>query len=200
MAEDGIAPETLALARRWQSTSETEGLRRLDRFCARLLEWNARINLTGARDLATLREEHLPDAFAMAQVVPAGSAVIDVGSGGGLPAVPFACLRPDCAVTLVEPRAKRTAFLRTVTRELGTPTTVVEGRLEALDPDQHRHDVASSRATFAPEEWLALAPRLVRPGGLVLVFTTPEIASKLPPSSDGPLVYGGRALVTFRTP
>jgi 16S rRNA (guanine527-N7)-methyltransferase len=64
----------------------------LDAFWSLLLSWNARINLTGARTPAELLGEHFPDALAMARLVPPNARVLDVGSGGGLPVLPFAVL------------------------------------------------------------------------------------------------------------
>jgi 16S rRNA (guanine527-N7)-methyltransferase len=113
--------------------------------------------------------EHVVDSFAMARLVPRGSSIVDVGAGGGLPGLPFAITRPDARVTVVEPRAKRVAFLRTAVRELQLASTeVVCERAGGLD--QGGFDVAASRATFPPEEWLGLGLSLVRPEGLVLVF------------------------------
>jgi 16S rRNA (guanine527-N7)-methyltransferase len=155
---DGI----LAQAGRGLSPAESA---RLEAFWRLLLVWNARINLTGARDRDELVGEHLGDALAMASLVPEGSRVVDVGSGGGLPAIPCALLRSDLKMTLVEPRHKRAAFLRTAVREAPLPgLTVVAGRIADV---QERFDVAGSRATFPPEEWLAMAPRLAP---RVLVF------------------------------
>jgi 16S rRNA (guanine527-N7)-methyltransferase len=132
----------------------------LKAFCELLLLWNARINLTGARTREELEGEHLVDAVAMAALAPPGARVVDVGSGGGLPAIPFALLRPDVALTMVEPRAKRVAFLRTAVRAAGVRAEVLPGRLEEVGLEERGFDVASSRATFAPKEWLQLGPRL----------------------------------------
>jgi len=138
-------------------------------YLLELLRWNRRINLTGARSLRDLVEEHLDDSFALAKLVPAGSAVVDVGSGGGLPAVPFAILRPDANVCLVEPRAKRVAFLRTLAR-LGACLEVRHGRWQDLG--SRRFGVATSRAVFPPAKWLEIGAKLVRPGGMVVVFAS----------------------------
>jgi 16S rRNA (guanine527-N7)-methyltransferase len=160
-----------------------EQLTLLRRYCDLLLSWGARINLTGAGSVEDLVEEHLPDAFAMAAVVLPSARVIDVGSGGGLPAIPFALLRPDARVTLIEPRAKRCAFLRFATAQLGAKNVFVrQSRIEDLEIEELAtvlggpFDAASSRATFSPEKWLALAPRLLDPGGhrQILVFATAE--------------------------
>jgi len=144
----------------------------LDAFWSLLLSWNARINLTGARTRAELLGEHFPDALAMARLVPPNARVLDVGSGGGLPALPFAVLRPDSVVTLVEPRAKRVAFLRTAIRTLGLASAVLPERIEAVETPTV--DVAASRATFAPAEWLARA-RGLAPSTLVFAARRSEV-------------------------
>jgi 16S rRNA (guanine527-N7)-methyltransferase len=136
-------------------------------FCQLLLRWNARINLTGARTWQELVRDHLPDSFALATLVPQAARVLDVGTGGGLPAVPFAILRPDVQLTLLEPRAKRVAFLRAATRELCVAARVVTGRAEEIN---ETFDVVGSRATFAPREWFLVGPRLVDPGGVLVFF------------------------------
>jgi 16S rRNA (guanine527-N7)-methyltransferase len=164
-----VADSLRGLASHWRAELGPAQERSIQTFLELLLTWNARINLTGARSLADLIAEHLPDSFAMIGLVPQGVRLVDVGSGAGLPAIPFAILRPDVSVELVEPRAKRVAFLRTAVRELGLPkVTVTAGRADALPPATY--DVATSRATFAPVEWLGLGRRLVRAGGRVLVF------------------------------
>jgi 16S rRNA (guanine527-N7)-methyltransferase len=122
--------------------------------------------------------------------------VIDVGSGGGLPAIPLALLRPELAFELCEPIAKKAAFLRTALRELdlGGRATVRTARGETVAKEIEKggpraFDVAISRATLAPEKWLALGRRLVRPGGRVFVLTTPEV---LPALGDRDVYDDGR--------
>jgi 16S rRNA (guanine527-N7)-methyltransferase len=166
VANEQAAIRELAL-RLGLSVSEPQW-RAIDSFFDLLLAWNARINLTGARTRSELLGEHLADSVAMAHLVPPGARVLDVGSGGGLPAIPFALLRPDVSLTLVEPRAKRAAFLRTAVREMKlSGADVLLLRLESLP--SRPVDVAGSRATFAPAEWLAKA----RPvAARVVVFAT----------------------------
>ena len=157
------------LAERWEFQLSPEMAGRVLGFGRRLMEWNASVNLTGAKSVAEVMGEHVVDGFAMARLVPSGSSVVDVGAGGGLPGLAFAILRPDARLTMVEPRAKRVAFLRTATRELELARTeIVRERAGALE--RGRFDVAASRATFPPEEWLGIGLGLVRPGGSVLVF------------------------------
>jgi 16S rRNA (guanine527-N7)-methyltransferase len=143
------------------------------RYLELLLQWGERINLTAARSVVTLIAEHLPDAFAIAARLEFGGGtretLIDAGSGGGLPAIPLALLRPVSEVTLVEATGKKVAFLRTAVRELGLGNRVAveHRRIGPLAEDAGRFDVATSRAMLAPREWLALGRLLVRPGGVV---------------------------------
>jgi 16S rRNA (guanine(527)-N(7))-methyltransferase RsmG len=168
----------------------------LSAYAELLLRWNARINLTAARSIAVLVGEHFPDAFALARKLDQPARVVDIGSGGGLPAIPLALLRGQLTVELVEPIAKKAAFLRTAIRELGigdrASVRVARGdaiaQAVAADPSV-AFDVAISRATLAPQKWLALGARLVRPGGRLFALTT---ADALPELTDRVIYYGGR--------
>jgi 16S rRNA (guanine527-N7)-methyltransferase len=148
------------------------GARALAELATRLLGWSRRINLTGARDAATLLDAHFADALAlMPDLADVRGRLVDVGSGGGLPGLVLAVLRPDLEIVLLEPIAKKHAFLRSAARALGLAR--VEARRERLEawrasPAFRLADAAVSRATFPLGEWLALGLSLVRPGGRVL--------------------------------
>ena len=151
---------------------------RLHGFAELLLSWGGRINLTGARSVGEVIADQLPDSFAIAARLAAragaGNSIIDVGSGGGLPAIPLALLRPDDRFTLVEATAKKVAFLRTAIRELalGDRVRVEHRRVEDAGTEVGGFDVATSRAMLAPAEWMALARHLVRIGGSVFCLGT----------------------------
>src|SRR5436190_1727343 len=110
------------------------------------------------------------------------SRVADVGSGGGLPAIPLAVLCPNLHFQLLEPVAKKTAFLRTAVRELGLGerVTVTAKRAETIAPAEF--DVAMSRATLPPPEWIQLATQLVRPGGRIFVLASDGSDPGAPPA------------------
>jgi 16S rRNA (guanine527-N7)-methyltransferase len=134
-----------------------------------LTAWNAKIDLTAAKDARALVWLMLADAMMLAGAVPSGLEVVDVGTGAGAPGLALAILRPDLRVTICEPLGKRAAFLRTVIGTLGR--TDVALRAERADRlPRGAFDVAISRATFPPPEWLALGADLVRPGGSVWVL------------------------------
>ena len=164
----------LALSRllgQWEVFPTVEQKRCLLDFIRLLLEWNVRINVTGAKSAEDVVGEHFPDSLALLRLVPNEASVVDIGSGGGLPAIPFSVLRPDCRMTLVEPRAKRVAFLNTAVRLcLSTQVRVLRQRLE--DCELHHFDLACSRATFSPTYWLEAASALLVHGGMTVVFST----------------------------
>jgi len=175
----------------------------LGSFVALFLTWNRSINLASLDSVEELVARHLVDALALASMVgPEVGAAVDVGSGGGLPALPLACLLGATALQLFEPNRKKAAFLRTAVRELGLggrvriETEAVENPPAA--PLRGRFDLALSRATLAPPSWLALGTQLVRAGGRVAVFAAGQSDAGLP-VAESSLSYGeGRRLLLFR--
>ena len=172
-------------AARWSVTCEAAQRDAIARYGSLLLTWTARINLTGAVSLEDLAAEHLPDSFALAsRLVDAGAlGALDVGSGGGLPALPLAILCPNLTLKLLEPIAKKAAFLRTTIRELGLASrlTVDSRRAQTVAPATF--DVALSRATLPPRSWLPIAAELVRPGGRVFLLASSAGDWSAPPAS-----------------
>lgn len=167
LSEEAACLDKLSRELKLPLSEEVSG--RLLAFVSRLLAWNARINLTGARSGAELISEHLVDSFAMTRFLPLNSSLADIGAGGGLPGIPLAILRPDLRITMVEPRAKRVAFLRSAVHELGLQrASVLRCRSEEVSASSF--DLCSSRATFPPGEWLEVGRSLVKRDGLVLVF------------------------------
>jgi 16S rRNA (guanine527-N7)-methyltransferase len=138
-------------------------LERATALLDRAVEWNARIDLTSVTQAEELVDLLFADAAAVAgsRTVKTGSRWVDVGSGIGAPGLPLALLVPGLDVTLVEPRTKRVSFLRTVIGALGLEGVRVErARSDVLDA--HSFDVAISRATMPPAEWLVEGARLAR--------------------------------------
>jgi 16S rRNA (guanine527-N7)-methyltransferase len=146
----------------------------------RLLEWNARIDLTAARSLPELVDLMLADALVIARHPDRGARLVDVGTGAGAPGLALALLRTDLRVTLVEPLGKRSSFLRTAIGAARRADIGVErARGEALE-GRRAWDVAVSRATLAPPAWLALGTTLAGPGGGVWVLLAKDAAPEHP--------------------
>src|SRR4029450_306648 len=139
-----------------------------------LLAWNERMNLTGARSADDILDRHLADTCALLPHLPPGPGrLVDVGAGAGFLGVGLAILRPDLEGALREPVGKKHAFLRAVGRELALRN--LEPRAERLAFHVERDDfapfdMAVSRATWPPPEWLERARALLRPGGLPAAY------------------------------
>ncbi len=133
-------------------------------YLALLDKWNRVYNLTAVRDAGRMVSRHLLDSLA---AVPffTGEAVLDVGSGGGLPGIPLAIARPGLRVTLIDSIAKKTAFLLQAKAELGLDNlNVVTGRVEDYYPETG-FDAITSRAFSDLREFVALTRHLLKPGG-----------------------------------
>ena len=122
----------------------------VDILANRGIEWG----LLGPREADRLWDRHVLNSVALADLVPHGVTVADVGSGAGLPGLPLSILRPDLQVDLVEPLLRRSDFLERAVDELGLGERVAVLRTRAEDHDG-RYDVVTSRA-------LAPLPRLIR--------------------------------------
>lgn len=131
-------------------------------FLDLLVSWNRRLDLTAARTAEELLDLFLADAFVLnAWSADPQPAWVDVGTGAGAPGLVLALLDPLLRITLVEPRAKRVAFLRTAIGAAGLQGARVERtRLERLPSAEW--DVSVSRATLSPVEWLQAGARLAR--------------------------------------
>jgi len=146
--------------------------------------WNQRTDLTAARSADELVDLGIADALVLGQHVPRDVSLVDVGTGAGAPGLPLAILRPDLAVTLVEPAVKRVAFLRTVIGTLGLRVPVLRERGDRVADGGSKWGVAVSRATLEPASWLALGLRLVNEGGSIAVL----LAREEPPQVSGAIL------------
>ena len=152
---------------------------RLLDYLALLQKWNKVYNLTAVREAPRMVSQHLLDCLAVAPHVGA-AAILDVGSGAGLPGIPLALVLPDSRVTLLEANQKKAAFLKQAQIELklGNVEVVCE-RVEAWRPGQ-RYEIVVSRAFSDLAEFVKLAGRHVAPGGRLAamkgIFPHEEIA------------------------
>jgi len=142
---------------------------RLARYLATLRHWSPRINLTGAQN-----EQEAFNTLVRPILGAEGllsNPVVDVGSGNGSPGLILAALRPDLTFTLLEPRAKRWAFLRDAVREMGVRNVTVRRERSDEYRGQPAATVTMRAVGLDPE---TLRP-LIAPGGVLLVFGGPEL-------------------------
>jgi 16S rRNA (guanine527-N7)-methyltransferase len=134
---------------------------RLSAYFDETVDWNRRIDLTAARSAEELVDLMLADAAVIAGATSHGATLVDIGSGAGAPGLVLSMLLPEATVMLVEPQSKRVSFLRSVIGKLGLTNVKVERARSDAMPDAS-YDVAVSRATLSPSDWLAEGERISR--------------------------------------
>lgn len=138
---------------------------------ALLRKWNAVQNLVSRETLHELRPRHIDDSLQlMSWIRPTDRSVLDLGSGGGFPAIPMAIASRgvERRFTLLEPIGKKAAFLKTVARELDLPVTVHALRADDFD-SRETFDLITSRALAPLEKLLPMAERFLADDGHMLL-------------------------------
>lgn len=151
---------------------------RLEIYFRMLSTWSQKINLTGLSltdPTPEALDRLLIEPVVATKFVPAGThRLIDIGSGGGSPAVPFTLAIPGAHVLMVESKTRKSVFLREVLRALEmTDSMVVTARFEELlaQPTLHEaHDVLTIRAVRVESRVLTSLQALVKPGGQLFLF------------------------------
>jgi 16S rRNA (guanine(527)-N(7))-methyltransferase RsmG len=187
----------------------------LEAYFSLLGKWNEKVSLTSLRvgdadDEAI--DRLLIEPLLAAKYLPGGSPlVIDIGSGGGSPAIPLKVSSSDMALVMVESKTRKAAFLREVVRQLGlTRTSVAAGRFEALvgRPELARSaDVVTLRAVRVEQATLARLHGFLKPRGAIFLFGTGAIEAKTLPSDQlewegthALLPQWNSAVIIFRKP
>ena len=168
---------------------------KLETYYRLLAAWNQKINLTGLN-----LSEPTPDAIdrllieplvAARQAPPGAARMIDVGSGGGSPALPFALAVPGLQLLMVESKTRKSVFLREAARALEmTDTEVATSRFEQLlaRPDLHEaHDLLTIRAVRIEARVLMSLQAFVRPRGQIFLFRS--ASGDAPESITPPLAW-----------
>lgn len=165
-------------ARRAGVTLAPDVAEQLEAYYRLLAAWNTKINLTGLK-----LSEISPDALdrlliepvvAAKYVPPRASRMLDVGSGGGSPAIPLALAAPKMRLLLVESKTRKSVFLREAVRALDLKDAeVATARFEELlaRPDLHEaHDLVTVRAVRVEARVLGTLQAFAKPGGQIFLF------------------------------
>jgi len=159
-------------------------LDQIEAYYLLLTHWNKKINLT-ALQLDSL-SDHVVDRILVEPLVAAEAVSrsalewLDLGSGGGTPAIPIRIVRPLARLTLVEARSRKAAFLREAVRELSlAEVEVIDERFETLAERSAAGtaDLVTARAVRADAVFFDASCRLLREGGELLLFTTTNAPS-----------------------
>jgi 16S rRNA (guanine527-N7)-methyltransferase len=176
-----------------------------------LSRWNQKINLTSLSDPDEAIDRLLLEPLLAARLLPSPtSRVLDVGSGGGSPAIPLKLAAPGITLTMVEVKARKSAFLREASRRLALDRTQVEtARYEELlaRPELHEtYDVVSLRAVRVESKVLLTLQAFLAARGIVMLFrgpSGPDVPPMLVPplewTSTSPLLESLRSRLTILT-
>ncbi len=136
-----------------------------------LLKWNRSVSLTSVTKVGEILRFHFGESLFPLPMLPVEkSRLADVGSGAGFPGIPLAMARPALDVKLIEPSAKKFAFLNEVIRHLCLDNvTAVRGRTSDLPPSIGGFDVVTARAVGQFEELIGWTrAKISHPGKLIL--------------------------------
>jgi len=170
-----IFGERLELAQRYVTALATDGVER---------------GLIGPREVPRLWDRHLLNCAVLAELVPPGARVIDVGSGAGLPGIPLALARPDLTVSLLEPSVRRSTFLSEVVQLLGlSGVDVVRGRAE--EGSRAPVEVVTARAVAPLIRLAGWCLPLVAPAGRLLAIKGASARAEVEAAADAVQAAGG---------
>jgi len=170
-----------------------------ERYAERLVTDGVVRGLIGPREAPRIWDRHLLNCAAVESLVPHAAYVIDVGSGAGLPGVVLAIARPDLSVVLIEPLARRTAFLDEAVDALGLGgrVTVIRGRAEEIGRGAMFHvkpsDVVTARAVAPLDRLAAWCLPLVAVGGSLLALKGASAADEVGAHAEAVARVGGGA-------
>lgn len=145
-------------------------------------QWNEKVNLISRTDIGHLYERHVLHSLAIGLVhrFPAGSRVVDMGTGGGFPGVPLAVLFPESRFHLIDGVGKKISAVQGVIADLGLTNVTAE----KVRSEQHkeRYDIIVSRAVAALPALIKSTRHLVPQGkGLLLCLKGGQLADEVMP-------------------
>lgn len=164
--------------------------RRLRALLTVFLDENSRVNLSAHRTEERCWTGNILDSLPLLDLLPeltvgkeAPRSVLDIGTGGGFPALPLAIARPDLHITAMDSTGKKIAAVQRMAERLGLPhLTAVTGRAETLGrtPAFRRHfDIVTARAVADTTLLLRYSAPFVRPGGWIVLWKSMHIAEEL---------------------
>ena len=136
-----------------------------------LLFWNRRVNLISMKSPLDIPVKHFTDSLTLAEFVPDGSRLLDIGTGAGFPGMPLKILKPSISLTLVESNGRKVSFLKELARKLQVQAEILHSRVEDLG-EQYRgvFDIVVSRAGLRLRELLEAGVFFKAPGGKILAM------------------------------
>ncbi len=152
-------------------------------YFTELKKWNSKINLTSIKDDEEIVKKHFLDSLTLIPFLEGTEKLLDIGSGGGFPAIPLKIARPCLEVTCLESISKKTVFLNQIGRKLGknwpkSSFFAISERAEnitlpILEPLLGKFEIISSRALTNLKEFIEIALPYLAPNGKILAMKGP---------------------------
>ncbi len=141
-----------------------------------LRKWGKRINLSSVLTDREIIIKHMIDSLTVAEFMPPGSRVIDIGTGAGFPGIPLSIHDPSLEVTLLESVGKKVAFLKDAKRSLGlSGIDIRHGRAEEIDREgRGGFDRVVFRALGSIDTVVALGTPYLDIGGEMVIMKGPR--------------------------
>ncbi len=177
-------------------------VRQFEAYYDSLVRWNRRVNLTGITDRDEAQVRHFVDSLTVTLALEGapwagdGFALLDVGTGAGMPGIPLKVVYPRARLVLLDSVAKKTAFLREVVGELGLEGVEVVTRraeeLAHLARYRESFDLVVCRAVGSLATVAELMLPFCRKGGLAVVHKKGDMERELGQAEAAANVLGGR--------
>jgi 16S rRNA (guanine527-N7)-methyltransferase len=153
-----------------------EKILKLNRFVELINEYNKRFNLISKTDVNKLWENHILPSLIVIKLVefPLGAAVLDVGSGAGLPGIPIKILRPDLNMYLIDSVRKKVLFQRRVKDALYLSNLYLYNSRLGVDPEplefKEKFLIVMARAVTSIENLYYLTHKMIHNKGFLLLW------------------------------
>lgn len=171
-----------------------EQLNRFEVYKDLLIKFNGMFNLTSITDDEEIIKKHFIDSVLYSDKL-SGKTLIDVGSGGGFPAIPIKIMRPDLSVTMVEATGKKCNFLNEVIKELNlSDIRVLNKRAEELSKEEdfrERFDICTARAVARLNTLCEYCMPFVKVGGNFVAYKA-DAEEEITEAKNAIAVLGGK--------
>ena len=161
-----------------------------------LLAFNEHTNLTAITEPREIIIRHFIDCLTVADLIPEGASVIDVGCGGGFPTLPLAIARPDLSITALDSTAKKLTFVEAMAKKLSLSVKTLPKRAEEIPECREQFDVCISRAVARMHLLTELCLPQVKVGGKFIAMKAQSGEEELTEALGGIEKLGGKVADT----
>ncbi len=152
-------------------------------YLRELQEWNRRLNLTGARNTTDMVRDLMLDSLVAVTFLPPNGALLDIGSGAGIPGLVLKIARPDLEVHLLEARQKKAVFLKHIVRELGLKGIAVfkgrAGETSGIPGLYQFYNIVTVRALASLKVSIDICSPYLNTGGILITFKGYDVEQEI---------------------